>query len=452
MIAFGKYQPDLVGGLDNCDGLIPLNGKYLPLASLSVYAPYTVEGSPLAIQYFKAANGLSYIFIGCTKKLYRIDGNFPTDVSKAGGYLTPTTATWNFTAYGTSGLASNNHAPIQQISTLASGTFADLAGTPPLARCICMFKDQLFLGNTTESATNYPRRVFRSAQGDITDWAVDSATGCGFYDLPSWGQEVTGLTVNGDYLFVYLNNAIWMLSFIGPPLWYSYNKIYEGTCATAQGCIANIGNMQNLVLTPTDVLRVSGTTVTSIGYGIRSFLNNITHSQYLRNRITNTIDQTRKLVIWSMVSKENAGSTPDKLLIYNYEEDRFSIANSYSASCVGLKAEDSCVAVDPSYYLSTFTGSPVNSVIEISEEDMGDVFLVNQVVPHIDTLSGTLTTTVKSRYSLNNSYKSTQSTMNSKGICNLRASGKYMKARFNVTGNHAGLSGYTPTLIKRGRR
>ena len=452
MIPFGKYQPDLVGGLDVCNGLIPANGKYLPLAGLAKYSPYAMEGAALSMQYFKSTNGLTYTFIGNTKKLCRMDGNFPTDVSKSGGYLTPTTATWQYTAYGTSGLATNNTSPIQQIANLASGTFADLTGTPPIARYICMFKDQLFLGSTTESTVNYPRRVFRSAQGDITDWAVDSATGCGFYDLPSWGQEVTGLIVNGDYLFVYMNNSIWMLSFIGPPLWYAYNKIYEGTCATAQGCVANIGNMQNLVLTPTDVLRISGTTVASIGYGIRSFLNNINHSQYLRHRITNAVDQTRKLVFWSFVSKDNPGGIPNKLLIYNYEEDRFSVAEDYSTSCIGLRAEDSCAAVDPEYYLSTFTGEPVASEVEVSEEDMGDVFLVNRVVPHIDTLSGALTTTVKSRFSLSGPYQSTQSVMNIKGICNLRASGKYMKAQFNVTGNHEGFSGYTPTLVKRGRR
>lgn len=487
MITFGKWLPDLaptVDCLEVCKNLLPYYNRLYPLPDLTPYSSNTLSGTPLVMFKILTVDGTPHVFAASTTRIYKLINGVLTDRSKSGGYSTGTSDTWSHTIYGNMLIATNNADPIQKLTDIFSGTFADLGGTPPLAKFVCMFKDHLFLGGTTESGTFYSRRVFRSKQGDPENWAVDSATGCGFYDLPSWGENITGMVVNGDYLFVYMNNSIWMISFIGPPLWFAYNKIYDGTSALGQGCIANIGNSINIVLTPSDVLKVSGGIVSSLGVGIRSVLKDI--NQAFPNRITNVVDKERRLIIWAYPTTGSTDGMPDRLLIYNYEEDRFTSAN-LSLYCVGdltvggttLDGLDtmfptfdsvklsfdsnlwslntpSIGGIDQFKYVSTFSGTPLVGRIVTSETELDSVGMLTQVRPNIDVggESGSMVTlTVSSRMDQSSSLvEHPYVTMNSKGLCNLRVTGRFFKARFDIAGNHSGFYGYTPTIVQRGRR
>lgn len=484
MIPFGKWQPDLaptVDCLEVCNNLLPYNNRLMPFPALSTYSSSYVSGTPLLMFNASTMTGAPYTFVCSNTKLYKLVANALSDISKTGGYTTGTNSTWSMTVYGNALIATNDINPIQKLADLTTGNFVDLGGTPPLARFVCMFKDHLFLGATTETSTLYPRRLFRSKQGDIENWVVDSATGCGFYDLPSWGENITGLTVNGDYLFVYMTNSVWMVSFIGSPLWFSYNKIYDGTSALSQGCIANIGNQTNIVLTADDVLMVRGTSISSVGRGIRSVLSTI--NKVHANRITHLVDHEKKLVIWSYVSTNSSG-TPDKLLVYNWEEDRFTSANQ-SLHCLG-KVSTSGLTFDtmnslytsfntintsfdsPIWSLNTpmnggvnwlnqlaiMSGAPLYGSVRISEVSLDNVGMLTKVVPHIEGRKDdvALYITIHSKLNPLDDFVDYQAMMSLKGECLTRRTGQYFKATFAIYGEHNGFFGYTPTYVLRGKR
>jgi hypothetical protein len=460
MVPFGKWLPDLAPTtecLEICDNFLPYNNKYYPLLSPKTLTSSAISGLPIKI-YTAKNSETSYTapFFGTTTKLYR--GASLTNVSRTLGYSTINleTSTWSMDVYGDAILASNGIDSIQIMSNVETGTFSDLVGgTAPVGKNICMFKDSLFIGSTIEGPTRYPRRLFRSAMGDIEDWVVDSATGCGFYDLPSWGEEIVGFSKHGDYLLVFMTNSIWLVTFMGAPLWYSYTKIYEGVCAISPGCIAALGNMDTLVLTPTDVLRVRGTSVSSIGYGIRSTLSD--WFQLYPYKVTNIVDTQRKLVMWSYPTNNFYGYS-DKLLIYNYDEDRFTSSSGNTLSCIGEIIIPETKAIRYTCHdatqnkFSTLEGTPRIGTIQTSELSMDSVTTAIQVEPRIEGLNGTLTTTVYHKLNERLPYSETSANMNSQGLCNLRASGRYLKGKFVINGSHSGFYGYVPRYATKGRR
>jgi hypothetical protein len=484
---FGKWLPDYgpaVQGLVECLNLIPYNGKYFPLNSLTSLVSQTItDSTPLRVYTGKATNEVNKTFVCTQNNIWRLDGTSLANVSTSGGYTTSLGKGWSFDVYGDTVFLTDGASPIQACTSFDQGgsVFSALGGSPPLARYVCSYHDHLFLGYDIESGTPNPTRVFRSAIGDPGTWTITPTNGAGYQDLESWGEEIICLKQIDDQLLAYLNNSIWMIFDVGAPLWFAYTKIFKGNGPISEGCVvSDADNHRHYFLGWDDVYEVFGNVVTPLGAGIRSQTHTI-NTAY-KNNITSIYDQTKKIIYWSYPSVSSSNGQPDTMLIYNIEENRFTHAN-LGAYCIGMgfttattisgmssygdiaqqlwpfnswfwvQGYKTYLAVDPlTNTLSFFGGTPLNSTITTGQIDMGQVCTINRIRPSIYGPSGTVSATMLARLNEQSNFQTTSGTMNNQGLINMRATGRFVELTLNVTGSHQGITGFYPDVVERGKR
>lgn len=127
------------------------------------------------------------------------------------------TGTGNWTALGSANIAPGQSMNFVQASNIlfgfngtdvvtvdASLTYTKDPATVPLGKVAAWFHNYLFVGGT---ATN-PNRLYFSNLGNPTVFSPSD-----FVDInPNDGDEITGMTVFNDQLYVFKNNTIWSIS------------------------------------------------------------------------------------------------------------------------------------------------------------------------------------------------------------------------------------------------
>ena len=483
-IQLGKWLPDYgprVDGLLVCRNVLPVNGKYIQAYDKSRYSGNAVTDPPLILFTVITSSLAVRSFVGTSSGLYRLDTDVAfDDISKVGGYTTIEPYTWDWTLYGESLIMTNFVNDIQILSDIVtSSNFVNLLSSTIYAKTMCMFKDHLFLGYTKEGSTVYERRIHRSAKGDIDDFVADDSTGAGYYDIPAWGEHLVVVRPMSNILLAYMSKSLWIVNFVGAPYWFSYDRVNECSGPVSAQAVAQIADDLHAYLALDDVYRVDTNGITSIGNGIRMAVNNSIDPEN-SFKTTHCVDRLRKLVIWSYVSIGSLDGNPDKQLIYNWEEDRFSIVDmvctvtgniiKYSASVIdniatvidasgeiidssALKGQLMLPAVvDTSGYLCTVDGLPLSSVIRVGEAIFDQVYDIMEVRPEIDNLLGTLTCEVFTKFSITDSYSSSEINTMSGGKVDLRRSGRIGMIELVITGGHNGISGFKLEMVPAGNR
>ncbi|KKK90208.1 hypothetical protein LCGC14_2725370, partial [marine sediment metagenome] len=194
------------------------------------------------------------------------------------------------------------------------------------------------------------------------------------------------------------------------------------------------------------------------------------------------VDADRKVVMWAYPSTSGDG-TPDRLLIYNYEENRFSEA-PYAVHCLGSILspaitingmnsyfsfiKDANIPFDSKFWLggapmngvitdankkvAAFNSTALDATIETGEIDFEDVFFIKQLRPIIEQALGTVTAKLKTRLDDNDNYASVSVATGANGLADLRATGRYHKLRLELTGEHQGLRGCKFDAVQTGGR
>ena len=245
MTPFGEYLPDQRGDLSTVargKNVYPdSTGMYGPVASFVATAATTanrVQGSLFAVD--KDYNVSAYA--GTSDKLLRLSSLTSwTDVSKAGGYTTGASETWEFAQFGNRLVATNFAQAPQTVELTAGGNFADLSAGAPKARHVGTVNRFLMLGNTYDTTYgNQPSRVWWSAIDDATNWptpATSSAAAVqsGFLNLWGTGGAVQAIASRVGALdaVILQERAIVRCQYVGLPEVFAFQPL-EG----ARGCPA----------------------------------------------------------------------------------------------------------------------------------------------------------------------------------------------------------------------
>jgi hypothetical protein len=483
-VQFGKYRPDYDPATDDVttlENLLYYDGKYFAFAEPQAYTTSPLTDDPLRLFAVETAAGDKETFVATDLAIHRL-GTGPawTDVSKSGGYSVNSGDTWDWTVYGNTVVCVGglNVAP-QALSDVTAGSFADLGGTPPSAKTCCMYKDHLFFGYTNDGVTESSLRIYRSAQGDIEDWTVASDTGCGWKDLPCWGESIVAMRPIGDRLAVYCTESVWLVDFVGSPYWFSYEQVHSGPGPTSVGSVVVVDNNTHLFLSSEDVYSVTADgTVTSIGAGIRRAVIGTANTEAYVHRISSLYDPRFKTAFWFIPQDDDYCSL---LLACNYEEQAYS-GITVSGYCLGpitgvgitVDEVDEPVdtfsgitfgssywriggavygIVDSSKYLARFSGSAMQGTIETGERDFGNVVTVTNIRPLIGNPDGSCVVTLSYRYDpwAAVATKSATYSTTTRGA-NLLASGRLMRLKLVVNGSHDGIRGALVDYATRGRR
>lgn len=467
MIKFGEWlpdQPDLENkGVTVAENVIPAFEGYRSLSSLGNVSN---QATNILKNIFSAKDnsGNVKVFAGDTGKLYEFNAGTSNldDISKVGGYSLTDSERWRFVQFGTSVIVAGGVAETLQEFTLGTDSaFADLGGTPPKADFIAVVRDQVWTANIDEGSGRVPFRARWSGINNSTQWTVGTDQ-ADFQDIPDAGA-ITGL-VGGEYATILMEKAIVRASYVGTPLIYQIDKVETARGCTFSGSVSHIGNTV-FFLNEDGFYAFDGTKSVPIGAEkVNKFFFEDFNTAFT-DKMTSAVDPTNQIVVWSYVSNSNtSGSTPDKLLIYNYAIQRWSIASvgvdliaPFFTAGYTLEALDNLASnldalpapLDSNLYkggaflfggsvdkkITSFTGQPLSATIETSEFALnkGRHSIVTRSVPYFR--NGSVTVQVGARDRQDDAVTfSTANSLTDEGFVQHRSQGRFHRIRMNITG------------------
>ncbi|MFZ5789778.1 MAG: hypothetical protein ACOY3L_03670 [Pseudomonadota bacterium] len=323
MIPLGEWLPDRPA-LENPGALealnvIPRAGGYGPLKSLLPSGGGAGAARLQGAASFRSTDLSVKNFCGAATALYKFDGTAWSDVSRTAGgaYGCPAEGMWRFAQFGDLAIAVNGVDAPQKF-VMASGTaFTALGGSPPLARHVATVRDFVVMARDP----SFTNRVQWSGINDAESWTPSAATQADQQDLPDGGQ-IMGL-VGGEYGLVFQEHAIRRMTYVGSPLVFQIDKIAIDKGALCEYSIAAHERRAFFVAHDGIYMLAAGQELVPIGAEKvdRTFLADL-NASYL-HRVTGAIDPIAKLYVLSYPSRDSADGTPDRLLIYNWQLQRW---------------------------------------------------------------------------------------------------------------------------------
>jgi hypothetical protein len=116
-IDFGEWLPDqpgLTGVVKEALNVVPQAVGYGPLRTPVDYSQSASENINNVVAGRNPASGNTEVFAGGATKLFKLDSNDLSldNVSKSGGYSTPTEQKWRFTQFGNVLIGARNLDPV----------------------------------------------------------------------------------------------------------------------------------------------------------------------------------------------------------------------------------------------------------------------------------------------------------------------------------------------------
>jgi len=471
MINFGEFAPDQPA-LDNAANLdaknvIPALKGYRSFKSLGALSG-AATADIVGIYAGKNDAAATALYAGDSTKLYKFAAGDSSlgDLSKSGGYTS--SLAWRFAQFGETLLATNFNDNIQNSEVASATAFADLGGSPPKAKFICIVRDQVMLGYTNDGSDGIkPYRLWWSGINSATSWT--SGTALSDYQDVADAGEMMGL-VGGEYAIALFEKSIVRGTFVGAPLVYQFDRLTSEKGASVSGSVASVGSQMVFFLSDDGFYMLRGNELSAIGAEkINKWFFNRFKISHKENMIS-SVDPINQNVIWAFPSTSSADGSNDEILIYNYNLNRWSYAeqgctalaqamtagytleqlDNISSSIDGLPASlDNPIYKGGTFFfagaldkkIQSFTGTTKDALLETGEFSVapGRRSIVNNVIPYISVLDGQIPTTtiaVGSRSRQTDQPVFTgSSSINESGYAPVRSHGAFHRIRINITGD-----------------
>lgn len=333
-IALGEFLPSQPTtknpGCVVADGVIAAEGGYSPLP-MPVAKAVPVVGRVRGAELLFRPEGSPFIVGGTTNALFVRLNN--TVTTQSVGPALADGFSWDFAQFNNFVIATAPGNVPRYIPNYATGVaFEALPGSPPLARYCERFSEFIMLGNIDGAES---RVQWSSYNSPATSWAPARITQAGFNDLnPKFGP-VTALT-GGRYPMVFQDRAVWLVQYVGPPSIWSFTLASEDRgCIAPYSCVT-VGS-QTFFLSQDGFWLTNGSEFVPIGSQRvnRWFFENADNATLSWTQ--GTVDWRNKSIVWAFRTSQASGPDFDKLLIYSWEQNRFSTATLPVQRLVGSR-------------------------------------------------------------------------------------------------------------------
>ena len=490
-IPFGQWTPDLPdynsNGLVQANNVLPDAVGYSKLPSLSEVTTTPMNAACRGAIAVKDSDLVIYNYAGVATKLYVQADETMTDVTAlAGAYTTGALEFWEFTKWGNKVIATNfTDAP--QIITLGGANFAALSGSPPKARHIAVIRGFVVLGNLDEGGTVTTNKIRWSGIEDETSWTASATTQADSQELYSsapfgggWVQRIVG----GEYGVVFQEYTCWRMSYVGSPAVFQIDEIRPGVGTPSPNSIVRIGEFIFFLGQDGFYVMTHGSDILPIGYNKidSTFLADVNKDRL--DQVIGAADPTRKIIMW--IYPSGAATTPDKAVIYNWVEQKWSEADFdgewiYPALGAGYTLEtlDNIntnmdllgIALDSrelvggallfagfssDHNKAVFSGTALNATIETGDNQLinGKRSHVSGVRPLVEGDGSVFTVQVGTKNKVNDNvtYGLASSPQDETNICPFRSDARYHRAKFNLSGEFEHAVGFDAYAVDSGSR
>ena len=469
-IAFGEWTPDqpgLIGGVTDALNCFPVSAGYAPVREAVNYS--ADAGQDLLVAFAGKFGGATTLFAAGATQIFKFDNaDLSLDPMTVSGYSA--VEGWDVTQFGAKMILANGQGKLQAYELNTATNFADLSSDAPSARFITVVRDFVVAANVSGEEN----KVYWSDINNETNWTPSSTSQADSQVLPD-GGDITGMA-GGEFGLVFLERAIYRMSYIGSPLFFQFDAISRTLGCASNGSIAQFGGM-TYFLADDGFYVCDGQTTKPIGAEKVNrwfFANAIPGS--IAAGMSATVDPINKLVIWCFENIFGGKS----LLIYNINLNRFSYADTdvtavsyalapsvtleqldtYSSSIDALQTPlDSPVWAGGGLLFTgvrgtkivTFSGAKATASVATNDIDQGrSVMLLAR--PLVD--NGTASVAVASRDLLSNvpEYQ-TAVAADSEGRVSLRSAGRYHRLKVIPSGaNWSTVIGLDFELASQGAR
>ncbi len=498
-IPLGEWLPDLPAlenpGAPLAKNCIPDLTSYRPLPSPAAFtAP--LDGRAMGGFWARDQEGTVSFFAGTNKKLYRIKSNSWTDLTPAADY---SVKNWSFEQFGNRVIACDRSKKPQyyDLGSTSAVKFQDLPGNPPTADHVAIVRDFLVLGNLTTSAGSRPGNVQWSGINNSEAWGSSLRTQAGSQELRGQGGMVQRI-IGGEVGIIFQERTITRMTYVGPPVLFRFDEIERGRGAVASGSVvwtgamafyyANDGFYALNLYGGEDSVPIGANRVN------RWFKENASASDIID--MVGALDYENSLVIWAF--KTASGPNFDRLIIYNWQANRWSFAEvdieslvEFASVRVSLEGLDTVLqtpedlaaspvrkasidamnaigvdsnafkggqiflmAFDTSHRGALFSGTPLIAEIDTKELSFEDSHAyVDGARPLVESAQGIVTLTPVTRDRLiDNPVAGLPYEVNQIGICDVRTHARYTRYRLCIDGDFAYAHGVEVQPARRGRR
>jgi hypothetical protein len=491
IVKFGEWLPDLPTldnpGLTEAKNVIPTDSVYKP------FLPVSGTGDALAARPMGGLStvdtaGSGFFYAATQTKIYIRSGTGWS--SRYGGtFATPTDGYWSGCQFDDLAIFTN-YADVPVYSVAGSGTnFATLAttGTAPNARCVGVVGRFVVLGDTDLSAAT-PNGIQWSAIDDPNNWptpgsAAAQAAQSGEQFLNAAYGPVTHIVGGEQSGIVFQRNGITRMTYVGGNVVFQFDTIERARGALFPNAVVQFGRLAYFI-SGDGFYVTDGVEVKPIGsQKVDNYFGDDVDTSY-KARVRGAVDYANKCIYWIYPGAGNTGGQPNKVLIYNYEENRWSRAEDDVAFCVSgvttaISLDDlddyfssldivtpsldsdqwaggnnTILAFDSSYKLGAFSGTTGTAIIDGGEIELtpGRLTRVQGVKPLVTGDDPEMTVALGVRDSLGDSVSYlTARTPNARtGFADYRSESRYHRARVTITGNFTAAIGLEYQAIASG--
>lgn len=185
------------------------------------------------------------------------------------------------------------------------------------AQCIENYKGFVFLANTTEDSKLYPSRLRWSQWQNPRLWHnnEDGSGMAGYVDCDDTSGKIYAIKKLGDYLFVYKEDGILVISYTGGDTIFEKSVVTSKACLIAPNAIVELPHAHIFVGTD-DIYYFDGSTATPIGTPIKDFFFNKVDPQKLL-QIYGYYNEDSGDVVFAFDSTIPHDTNRDKAITYN---------------------------------------------------------------------------------------------------------------------------------------
>lgn len=458
MIPFGDWTPDQPAlnnpGTDYVMNVIPFSGHYGPQRDFSALTNALDSACQGAVS-LQAQDGTVVGYAGDAAKLYELSGGDTwSDASKGGGYTTSQDDYWGFAEFGDLVVAVNGTDAPQKIVPTVGGPFADLGGSPPVARYVAVVRDHVVLAGLL----NYPNAVHWSAFNDAEGWTIGTdLSDRQIFPDSGWVKGIVG----GEVGYVFTERQIIRMSYTGDEYVFQFDVVERNRGLYVSTSLVTAGRMNFFLAHDGFYVMIDGKATPIGGKKVDGYFLKDVNPGYLW-KISGAADPVNKIVAWAYTSVDSQ-SAPDKIIMFNWETGQWSQASialdwlytvlgqgqtledldSISASLDDLPFSlDSRVwmggnlifgAFDTNKKMGAMTGDTLEATLETTEAQLakGRRARVSAVTPLVDTTAATAKIGVRERQGDAVAWSSAY-LMEDNGMCMARDDGRYHRAQLVI--------------------
>ncbi|MFI4920335.1 MAG: hypothetical protein ACHQAZ_01695 [Gammaproteobacteria bacterium] len=493
-LKFGEWLPDLPEldnpGSPNVSNALWVNGGYIPapgFSALGAALNARCQGAYAATD----SNGDTHIYAGTAAQLLEYTGTGFTNRSGP-TYTTQDGQYWKFAEFSSPGfpallVATNLNDAVQGMQ-VGDAAFAALAGTPPRASAVGVVGQFVMLGNTEDALNGaVPNRVQWCGIANPTNWSYGTLSAqqaqAGEQYLNAVYGPVTHIADGTQFGLIFQQRGITRAYYTGDDAIFAFDTYERQRGAYYPNSPVQLGNLVYFVAED-GFCMTDGAQVTQIGHGKvdNTFLSNV--SQAYSDRVCGAYDPVNKLIYWSYCSAGNSTGMPDRVIAYNYADQRFmpvaqDLSRIFASKSPGYTMDTldnvnvdldlitpslddtfwqggnlQIQAFDGGNHYGQLGGSVLDAVLDTTEAcpNAGGMSYLDGARPVVTNPSGgaAVPTVRFLTRTLENSGYTTSIAANqnpSTGICNVRAVGRYVRARVALPGGSDGFGKATAVDI-----